>query len=424
LGTPSLIPVVSSFFHPGQPSNRLAVMPQELVVQYGGSVQLNCSLACTGGTVQWRGLDANLGSITSFPTHSILHISSARVATEGTKICQGTCHGQLYQRSVNLKVYVLPDMLQLETEPRALEPGQPGSLHCSAQGIYPSRELGLTWYLGDQVLKEDDFEITEVDEMLFNIVSILSVEGEKVAEGAEFRCEVKLSIGQETFTRVASVTVSTGALTITREPLTETILELAAATKPHSTEHPAPQDLTTGSLTAHSASTTSPGSSMATAPAEAPATATRSISRGTVPAVEGAATPEGTMPACSLQIWSLPPKGTRGRALRIECQALCARNVTIRWLQTPVALSQYRQEVAGGSSALRLDRAEPQHQGYYQCVLLGHRSPAVGLRLLVLDDSSSTVPAIATGTTLSLLGLIVTGVVSHRLRKRSRYELH
>ncbi|NXX48932.1 MADCA protein, partial [Tricholaema leucomelas] len=439
---PSLSPALSSFLCPGRPSDRLAVMPQEPVVQYGSSVQLNCSLACTGGTVQWRGLDANLGSITSFPTHSILHISSVGVATEGTKTCQGTCHGQLYQRTVRLKVYAFPDMLQLVTEPRALEPGQPGSLHCSAQGVYPSGELELTWYLGEQVLKEGDFDVMEADEMLFNVVSTLSVEGEKVEEGAEFRCEVKLSIGQETFTQVASVTVSTGAQPVTttelpleptisthdattQDPLTETILELAAATKPHSTEHPAPQDLSTGNPMAHLDTATSSGSSTAAGPAEALGTAVGSTIRGTVPAEEGAGAAEGTVPACSLQIWSLPPNGTRGRALRIECQARCARNVTIRWLQTPVALSQYRQEVVGSSSTLRLDHAEPQHQGYYQCVLLGHRSPAVSLRLMVLDaDSSSTVPAVATGTALSLLGLIVTGVVSHRLRKRSRYELH
>ena len=74
-------------------------------MQYGGSAQLNCSLACAGGTVQWKGLDTNLGSITSFPSHSILHIDSAEVAVEGTKICQGTCHGQYYQHTVNLKVY-------------------------------------------------------------------------------------------------------------------------------------------------------------------------------------------------------------------------------------------------------------------------------------------------------------------------------
>ncbi|NXG52764.1 MADCA protein, partial [Psilopogon haemacephalus] len=424
---------------PGQSSDRLAVMPQEPLVQQGGSVQLNCSLACTGGTVQWRGLDASLGSVTSFPTHSILHISSAGVASEGTKTCQGTCQGQLYQRTVNLKVYALPDTLQLVTEPRALEPGQPGSLHCSALGVYPPTGLGITWYLGDQVLEEADFDLMEAEEMLFNAVSTLSVEGEEVEGGVEFRCEVKLSIGQETFTRVASVTVSTGGDTAQpvattelppeptisthdappRESLTETTLEPAAATEPHSTEHPAPQDLVTGSPTAHSATATS----AATAPAEAPETAAGSTVGGTALGEEGAGTPEGTVPACNLQIWSLPAEGTRGRALSIECQAQCAGNVTIRWLQTPVALSQYRQEVGGGSSTLRLDHAEPQHQGYYQCVLLGHRSPAVSLRLVVLDDSSSTVPAVAAGTALSLLGLIVSAVVSQRLRKRSRYEL-
>ncbi|NXN10477.1 MADCA protein, partial [Indicator maculatus] len=434
----------SSFLCPGRPADRLAVMPQQPVVPYGGSAQLNCSLACAGGTVQWKGLDTSLGSITSFPTHSILHISSAGVAAEGTKICQGTCQGQFYQRAVDLKVYALPDVLQLVPEPSALEPGQPGSLRCSAQGIYPLLGLGLTWYQGDQVLEEADVDATETDEMLFDIESTLSVPGEKVEEGAEFRCEVKLSIGQETFTRVASLAVSTEepttistqdpttALTTTREPHTET--------KPHSTEHPAPQDLTTGSPMARLATTAtaSPGSSTVTAPAEAAGTAVESMSWGTPPAEEGTGTSEGTgtwegtgtlegtAPACSLQIWSLPPKGTRGRALRIECHAGCARNVTVHWLQTPVALSQYRQEVAGGSSTLRLDHAEPQHQGSYQCVLLGHRSQVVSLQLMVLDDSFSTVPAIATGTTISLLGLIVTGVVSHRLwkRVRSRYELH
>ncbi|XP_054254415.1 mucosal addressin cell adhesion molecule 1 [Indicator indicator] len=437
----------------GLPADRLAVMPQQPVVPYGGSAQLNCSLACAGGTVQWKGLDTSLGSITSFPTHSILHISSAGVAAEGTKICQGTCQGQFYQRAVNLKVYALPDVLQLVPEPSALEPGQPGSLRCSARGIYPLLGLGLTWYQGDQVLEEADVDATETDEMLFDIESTLSVPGEKVEEGAEFRCEVKLSIGQETFTRVASLAVSTEdvmehpvamaispgtlgtvpattespstaqpvtttalppepttistqdpttALTTTREPHTET--------KPHSAEHPVPQDLMTGSPMARLATTatTTPGSSTGTGTSE------------------GTGTWEGTAPACSLQIWSLPPKGTRGRALRIECHAGCARNVTVRWLQTPVALSQYRQEVAGGSSTLRLDHAEPQHQGSYQCVLLGHRSQVVSLQLMVLDDSFSAVPAIATGTTISLLGLIVTGVVSHRLwkRVRSRYELH
>ncbi|NXR01664.1 MADCA protein, partial [Sagittarius serpentarius] len=416
----------------GQPADKLVVMPREPVVQYGGSAQLNCSLACAAGTVQWKGLDINLGSITSFPTYSILHISSAVVAMGGTKICQGTCHGRRYQHAVNLKVYALPDTLQLEADP--LEPGQPASLRCSAQRVYPLTGLVLTWYRGGQALEEADFDVTETDEELFDIVSTLLVAGEEVGEGVEFRCEVTLSVGQEALTRVASVAVSTGAvmeqpvamatstgspwtgvtttgtpstagpvttavlppepsvptrdpttaLTATpREPDAKTILEPAAATEPPSTERPAPQDLVAGRPS------------------------------------------EGTLPACTLRIWSLPPNGTRGRALRIECCARCAGNATVRWLRTPVALSQYREEVVGSSSTLRLDHAEPRHQGHYQCVLLGHRSQMVSLQLTVSDGSFSTGPAITVGTTVSLLGLIVTGVTSHRLwkRLRFRYEL-
>ncbi|NXJ57223.1 MADCA protein, partial [Spizaetus tyrannus] len=416
----------------GRPADKLAVTPREPVVQYGGSVQLNCSLACVGGTVQWKGLDTNLGSIASFPTHSILHVSSAVVAMAGTKICQGTCHGQHYQHAVNLKVYAFPDTLQLETDPRALEPGQPARLRCSAWQVYPLMGLVLTWYRGDQVLEQPDFDVTETDEELFDIVSTLLVAGEEVGEGMEFKCKVTLSIGQETLTRVASVAVSTGAVTeqpvamatstaspwavvtmtwtpstagpgtttalppepsvtthdpttalatTPREPDAETILEPAAATEPLATEGPAPQDLVAGSPTA--------------------------------------------LPACTLRIWSLPPNGTRGRALRIECHARCTGNATVRWLRTPVALSQYQEEVVGSSSTLRLDHAEPRHQGHYQCVLLGHRSQVVSLQLTVLDESFNTGPAIAVGTTVSVLGLIVTGVMSHRLWKRfrSQYEL-
>ncbi|NWQ85882.1 MADCA protein, partial [Burhinus bistriatus] len=460
----------------GQPAAKLVVMPQQPVVQYGGSVQLNCSLACAGGTVQWKGLDTNLGSTTSFPTHSILHISSAVVATGGTKICQGTCHMQHYQHTVNLKVYALPDTLQLEADPRALEPGQPTSLRCSARRVYPPTGLVLTWYRGDQVLEGVDFDVTETDEELFDIVSTLPVAGKDVGEGVEFRCKVTLSIGQETFTRLASVVASaeavteqpvamatstgspwtavattgspstagpvtttaltpepsvpthdpTTALTTTpQEPDAESTLKLAAATKPPSTEHPAPRDLIAGSPMAHLATTVLPGSSTVSPPAETQGTTVDTISWGSPLAEKGTGLPVGTVPACSLRIWSLPPNGTRGRALSIECRARCTGNATVRWLQTPVALSQYQEEVAGMSSTLRLDRAEPQHQGHYQCILLGRRSQVVGLQLTVSDDTFSSGPAIAMGTTVSLLGLIVTIVTSHRLWKRfrSRYEL-
>ncbi|NXI64931.1 MADCA protein, partial [Anseranas semipalmata] len=456
----------------GRPTDKLVVVPQEPVVRYGESVQLNCSLPCMGGTVQWKGLDTNLGSIDSFPTHSVLHISRAEVATAGTKICQGTCGEKRYQQTVSLMVYSLPDALQLDADPPALAPGRPASLRCSAQHVYPLTGLELTWYRGDQVLQQGDFDMMETDEELFDIVSMLPVAGEDVAEGVPFRCELTLSIGTEIFTRVASVAVSTGAVmeqpaavatstesprtttTMTGSPSTsgpvatmalspgpgvpmrdpttalttalqepETPSEGAAAAETAPLEHPAPRDPMVGSPSTRPATTTVP-SSGTTSPtsrglAEAQGTAANGTSQGSHTAGMG------TAPACSLRIWSLPPNGTRGRALRIECRAQCAQNATVRWLRTPVALSQYQEEAAGSGSTLWLDHAEPRHQGHYQCVLLGRHSQVVSLQLVVSDDTFSTDPAIAMGTVISLLGLIVTGVISHCLWKRfkSQYDL-
>ncbi|NWR89616.1 MADCA protein, partial [Furnarius figulus] len=424
----------------GRPADRLVVTPKEPVVPFGGSTELNCSLACAGGKVEWWGLDISLGTIASFPTHSILHISHATVATEGTKICWGSCHGQHYQQTVEVKVYALPDTLQLEAAPHALRPGHPAILHCSATHVYPIIGLTLTWYRGHQALENTDFNATDTEEELYDIVSTLVVDGTEVAEGVEFRCEVTLHVGQETFTRVASVVVtsegpsiSTRDPTTPQEPNTGTTPELAAAT----TEHAASWHLIPGSPTAAS---TLPGSGTPTTPQE-PDTGTTPelvaattehaaswhLITGSPTAASTLSGPEpsvGSVPTCSLQIWSLPPTGTRGRALRIECRAQCAGNATVRWLRTPVALSQYREEATGGSSALWLDRAEPWHQGHYQCVLLGHLAQKVSMELAVVDGPSSSSPAVAGGAAASLLGLIATGVVSRRLwnRLRSRWE--
>ncbi|NXC41278.1 MADCA protein, partial [Penelope pileata] len=445
----------------GRPTNMLVVAPRDPVVPFGGSVQLNCSLLCPGGTVEWKGLDTNLGSIDTFPTHSILRISDAKVATEGTKICLGTCSKNLYQQTTILHVYSLPDALQLDVDPPVLVPGQPAHLRCSAQRVHPLMGLELTLYGGDQVLKKgDDFDATETDEELFDIVTTLQVAGEDVEEGVVFRCELTVSVGPQTFTRVASVAVRAGmeqllaVATSTESPSTattttgilstagptaitvpspepsipstapnaasqepETTFEHTAAAGSPKTEHPQGPTVGTALLHPHTTSTPSPGTVIPTTgdPTEAQGTAADGSSQGS----------QATTPACSLQIWSLPPNGTRGRALRIECRARCTQNATVRWLHTPVALSQYREEAMGSGSTLQLDHAEPQHQGHYQCVLLGQQSQAASLQLVVSDDALSSVPATATGTTMSLLGLIATGAISYRLWKRfrSHYDL-
>lgn len=76
--------------------------------------------------------------------------------------------------------------------------------------MYPPTGLALTWYRGQKVvenLSEPDCKDADEEE-LCNIVSSLSVKGTEVAQGVEFRCEVTLRVGQETFSRVASLVAS------------------------------------------------------------------------------------------------------------------------------------------------------------------------------------------------------------------------
>uniref|UniRef100_A0A8C3QID4 Ig-like domain-containing protein n=1 Tax=Cyanoderma ruficeps TaxID=181631 RepID=A0A8C3QID4_9PASS len=355
----------------------LVVTPQEPVVAFGGSTELNCSLACPGGKVEWRGLDTALGTISSFSTHSILHIRHATVATEGMKICQGKCQGQEYQKTATLKVYGKHSPARPSLPPST-------ALHLQGSPFPPAVLPKITLVLrvsarrgwNPQPACTSSTEANPHGPALLGIALRLGLQRGHLwprhhcvfAAVMEQPPAVVTSTGSPSTARPVATTALPPGLSVPKgdpttawEPNTGTTPDLAAVTNTLSTEPSVPQDLTAGSPTAPVATTTPPGSGP-----------------GTGPSV-------GTTPACSLRIRSLPPTGTRGRALRIECHAQCTGNATVGWLRTPAALSQYREESAGSSSALRLDRAEPWHQGHYQCVLLGHRAQVVSLEVMVVD---------------------------------------
>ncbi|CAM5125984.1 unnamed protein product [Natator depressus] len=456
-------------------SGQLTVLPQEPLVEIGGSIQLNCSLDCPDGKPQWKGLDTNLGNIISTPTYTLLLITNAATAMEGTKFCIGNCQGKSYQGSTNLQVYSLPDTLQLETQPKELVAGQPAHLRCSISKVYPPGSLTLSWYRGDQRLESPDPEEAADDEELFSYDSELEVPGEKVTEGMEFRCEVVLLLPSERrFHKDTEVTVSTKA--VAEKPTTESVTgqenprteSLATTEKPPATdcspttgllattgnsateltsaESPTPEFIvtshkpsgkatsvhwlaTTETLATESrAASQNPSAGSATtdwSPSSGLSSAPESPTAGDVASTESALTRKATSgrnprteSVCNLLIRPVPPKGTTGEALKIICEAECGENVTIKWVKTPVALSQYQEEASEGKSTLTVDRVGLDYQGIYQCVMLSSRLQVASLNVAVSAATFSTDSAIAVGTAGSLLGLIVTAFASYRLRRR------
>ncbi|EMP24186.1 Mucosal addressin cell adhesion molecule 1 [Chelonia mydas] len=413
-------------------SGQLTVLPQEPLVEIGGSIQLNCSLDCPDGKPQWKGLDTNLGNIISTPTYTLLLITNAATAMEGTKFCIGNCQGKSYQGSTNLQVYSLPDTLQLETQPKELVAGQPAHLRCSISKVYPPGSLTLSWYRGDQRLESPDPEEVGDDEELFSYDSELEVPGEKVTEGTEFRCEVVLLLPSERrFHQDTTVTVSTKGnsateLTSAESPTPEFIVTShkpsGKATSVHwlaTTETLATESRVASQNPSAGSATTdwSPSSGFSSAP--------ESPTAGDVASTESALTRKATSgrsprteSVCNLLIRPVPPKGTTGEALKIICEAECGENVTIKWVKTPVALSQYQEEASEGKSTLTVDRVGLDYQGIYQCVMLSRRLQVASLNVAVSAATFSIDSAIAVGTAGSLLGLIVTAFASYRLRRR------
>nr|XP_025042413.1 mucosal addressin cell adhesion molecule 1 isoform X2 [Pelodiscus sinensis] len=101
---PAISAMVSRNADPDQ-QGQLTVLPQEPLVEVGGSIQLNCSLDCPNGKVQWKGLDTSLGNILSTPSYSLLSVTHATVAMGGTQTCTGHCQGSSFQKKVDLQVY-------------------------------------------------------------------------------------------------------------------------------------------------------------------------------------------------------------------------------------------------------------------------------------------------------------------------------
>ncbi|XP_077188056.1 mucosal addressin cell adhesion molecule 1 [Paroedura picta] len=196
--------VWNSCARPPRSKTPLTIHPSEPLVEVGGSIQLHCSLACLGGKVQWEGLDTDLGDVISNHTTSILTVSKAAVSAEGTKICTGQCQGKVFQKTVQLQVYSLPDSLQLDSQPVELMTGQPAHLSCLVRNVYPSEAFTLNWFQGDErVERHVDKEMEDAD--LFTFRSKL--ESPMAEEQTTYRCEAQLQIGQHLFHQSRTLTI-------------------------------------------------------------------------------------------------------------------------------------------------------------------------------------------------------------------------
>ncbi|XP_053324540.1 mucosal addressin cell adhesion molecule 1 [Spea bombifrons] len=183
--------------------NILNLHPVNPVVSLGGSINLNCSINCQGGSTSWKGLDTNLGHLHYGLGYSILAIQNATISMEGIRVCVGSCPGvrQNFYGTVRLEMYALPEYLHLTSHIKE----HSNTLNCSIYGVYPASTVLLSWFRGSKKLEISGEEmLVEEGNELINLTS--SIE-EKWLPGTIYRCKAELSVGDHVFSREGTIQV-------------------------------------------------------------------------------------------------------------------------------------------------------------------------------------------------------------------------
>lgn len=234
--------------------------------------------------MQWEGLDTELGNVVSTDTYSILTVTNATVRSEGVKICTGQCQRNRFQKKVDLKVYSLPDTLQLETQPKELIAGESARFFCSVHHVYPPGSLTLSWFRGDERLmasKEEEEEEEEEEEQLFVYRSEMEVP--ITAERTSYKCQAQLQVGAQTFHRSKVVTIDTKVTQV--KPI---VMKTISTLEPVGTSHRASSELSTTTVD-EKFSVATTGHLMAHRSSENPTAAATEVTDAAAPTLESPA---------------------------------------------------------------------------------------------------------------------------------------
>ncbi|XP_075118321.1 intercellular adhesion molecule 3 [Leptodactylus fuscus] len=190
----------------------LTVNPVNPVVSVGSSIQLNCSLNCPSAIVSWKGLDIYQNDQYIAPGYNVQTLKNISISMGGTKYCEAICPGspKNHQKSVQLHVYALPTILRLSNSLN----NDVHYLNCSMERVYPPPDIRC--YRGSEMLGEPvDFNEVSDEEDLYNVTWSWEIPTEDWLSEVSYRCEAKVLVSDQEFTREGTLNTSTKETTTT-----------------------------------------------------------------------------------------------------------------------------------------------------------------------------------------------------------------
>ncbi|KAK9535265.1 hypothetical protein VZT92_007656 [Zoarces viviparus] len=203
----------------------LVLTPAHIVVRFGDPVSVNCSTSAPGfSQMGWEatsGTTRSTDNVTTWKVEKVEEWNAKPLCYLNWKYPQ--CYVML-----DITVYKTPDNVSVSAlDEGPMVAGTEYRLTCNVSNVAPVQKLKLRWYRGNETVHTEMFNGTAKTPV--DVSSTLRVTPEREHDGALFRCEAELHLGQNGSELRPTVTSPPYTAVVHYEPLVKTCPESYAA---------------------------------------------------------------------------------------------------------------------------------------------------------------------------------------------------
>ncbi|XP_056310191.1 vascular cell adhesion protein 1 [Danio aesculapii] len=170
----------------------LQISPQSVVVKYGDSVSVNCSTFVTHHGMGW---ESTVGAVSlSRDSLITLRVSELTDWEMQPPFCYLNYDEQQCTVDLPVTVYKTPDSVSISTVNQAMMEGNQYELQCDVHNVAPVQSLTVNWYKGETLVDQTNF--TDTTKSPVSKTSKLAVHPDRADDGAQFRCEAEMNLGE------------------------------------------------------------------------------------------------------------------------------------------------------------------------------------------------------------------------------------
>ncbi|XP_056310059.1 intercellular adhesion molecule 5 [Danio aesculapii] len=167
--------------------------PRRAVVKYGSSVSADCKAFVPHKGIGW---ESTVGAV---PLSDQISLTKWRVSELKDWDIQPPFCFMNYEKQCTvdlpITIYKTPDSVSISTGNQIMMEGNQYELQCDVHNVAPAQNLTVNWYKGETLVNQTSF--TDKTKSSVNITSSLLIGPDRTDNGAQFRCEAELKLGEE-----------------------------------------------------------------------------------------------------------------------------------------------------------------------------------------------------------------------------------